>query len=267
MPRRENTPAVFLEKKMTCHEIAALLDAELRLNAFKDVSNNGLQLENRGEIFSVATAVDASIETFEAAALRGAQMVIVHHGFSWGGSLARITGLNYRLLECAIRLNLAVYAAHLPLDAHPQLGNNAQLAKGLALQNVRPFMDYHGQKIGFAGDLQEPLSRDAFAALVTKVVQPKRLERLDYGPERIQRVGICSGGAPEGVENAAAEGLDAYLCGEVNLVAYNLAKQLNMNGFFAGHYATERFGVRALGEWLSEKATLDVSFIDFELPF
>ncbi len=252
---------------MTCHEIAALLDAELRLGAYKDVSNNGLQLENRGEILSVATAVDASIETFEAAALHGAQMVIVHHGFSWGNSLARITGLNYRLLECAMRLNLAVYAAHLPLDAHPILGNNAQLAQVLNLQEVRPFMDYHGQKIGMAGRLSQPISRDDFATLVTQVVGAKRLERLDYGPEMIQTVGICSGGAPEGVESAATEGLDAYLCGEVNLVAYNLAKQLKVNGYFAGHYATERFGVRALGEWLAERVAIDVSFVDFDLPY
>lgn len=252
---------------MTCHEIAALLDAELRLNAYKDVSNNGLQLENRGEIFSVATAVDASVETFEAAAMRGAQMLIVHHGFSWGNSLARINGLNYRLIECAIRLNLAVYAAHLPLDAHPVLGNNAQLAKGLGLHDVRPFMDYHGQKIGVAGMLEVPLTRDQFVEIVQRFVRPERLERLDYGPEQIQAVGICSGGAPEGVEAAATEGLDVYLCGEVNLVAYNLAKQLSVNGLFAGHYATERFGVRALGEWLAEKAALDVSFIDFNLPY
>lgn len=252
---------------MTCHEIAAILDAELRLNAYKDVSNNGLQLENRGEIFSVATAVDASIETFEAAALHGAQMVIVHHGFSWGGSLSRITGLNYQLVECAIRLNLAVYAAHLPLDAHAKLGNNAQLAQGLKLQNIRPFMEYHGQKIGFAGELPNPLSRDEFAMFVTQLVRPNHLERLDFGPEQIRTIGICSGGAPEGVEEAAKEGLDAYLCGEVNLVAYNLAKQLHVNGFFAGHYATERFGVCALGEWLAEKVALDVSFIDFNLPY
>jgi putative NIF3 family GTP cyclohydrolase 1 type 2 len=128
-------------------------------------------------------------------------------------------------------------------------------------------MEYHGQKIGFAGELPTPISRDDFAMLVAQIVMPERLERLDYGPEMICTVGVCSGGAPEGVEEAAKEGLDAYLCGEVNLVAYNLAKQLQVNGFFAGHYATERFGVRALGEWLAEKAALDVSFIDFKLPY
>ncbi|MBR4317306.1 MAG: Nif3-like dinuclear metal center hexameric protein [Kiritimatiellae bacterium] len=252
---------------MTCHEIAALLDAELCLGAYKDVSNNGLQIENQGPITKVATAVDASIETFEAAAQAGAQMVIVHHGLSWGNSLARITGLNYRLVACALRLNLAVYGAHLPLDAHKELGNNIQLAKALSLQNVTRFLDYHGQKIGYAGELPEPLSQDAFAALVNRVVQNRKLERLDFGNAMIRTVGICSGGAPEGVEQAAAEGLDAYLCGEVNLVAYNLARQLSINAYFAGHYATERFGVKALGAWLAEETALPVEFIDFDLPY
>jgi dinuclear metal center YbgI/SA1388 family protein len=252
---------------MTCHEIAALLDAELALGAYKDVSNNGLQVENQGPITKVATAVDASIETFEAAAAAGAQLVIVHHGLSWGNSLARITGLNYRLIACAIRLNLAVYGAHLPLDAHKQLGNNIQIAKALSLQHITPFLDYHGQKIGFAGELPNPLSQDEFVARVNDVVQNPTLTRLDFGKAMIRTVGICSGGAPEGVEQAAAAGLDAYLCGEANLVAYNLARQLNMNAYFAGHYATERFGVKALGHWLAEKTALPVTFIDFNLPY
>lgn len=252
---------------MTCQELAAILDAELQLSAYKDVSNNGLQIENCGDISVIATAVDASLETFEAAAAAGAQMVIVHHGLSWGSSLARITGLNYQLVAKAISCNLAVYAAHLPLDAHPKLGNNAGLANALNLTNRRPFMAYHGQTIGFAGTLPQPLSRDTFAEMVRTITGGQRLERLEFGAEQIRTVGICSGGAPEGVEQAAAEGLDAYLCGEANLVAYNLAKQLQVNAYFAGHYATERFGVRALGEWLATKAPVNVHFIDFDLPY
>lgn len=251
----------------TCHTLAARLDEELRLSAFDDVSNNGLQVENEGPISRVATAVDASLETFEAAVQAGAQMVVVHHGLSWGNSLARITGLNRKLLAYALSHNLAVYAAHLPLDAHPVLGNNAQMAAGLGLTRVRPFLSYHGQKIGFAGVLTEPLSREAFRQRAEALIQLARVTLFDYGPEVIRSVGICSGGAPEGVEQAAAEGLDLYLCGEANLVAYNLAKQLKMNALFAGHYATERFGVRALGHWLHTMTGLPVQFIDFNLPW
>ncbi len=252
---------------MDCLALAQRLDAELRIKAFHDVSNNGLQIENVGPITKVVTAVDASLETFEAAVAQGAQMVLVHHGLSWGNSLAYITGLNRKLVGYALEHNLAVYGAHLPLDAHPTLGNNAQLARALGLEAVRPFMEYHGQMIGFAGTLPQPLTREAFEALVRTAVRPQRLERFAYGPERIRTVGICSGGAPEGVEQAAREGLDIYLCGEANLVAYNLAKQLQTNALFAGHYATERFGIRALGEWLHAQTGLEVAFVDFDLPY
>lgn len=252
---------------MDCNAIANILDAELKLGAYKDVSNNGLQIENTGEISRVATAVDASLETFEAAVRMGAQMVLVHHGLSWGNSLVRITGLNRILVAYALRHNLAVYAAHLPLDAHPVLGNNAQLAKACGLTQLEPFMDYHGQKIGFKGVLPEPMTLEVFEREVRSKVSPKRIERFAFGPALIRTVGICSGGAPEGVEAAARDGLDLYLCGEANLVAYNLAKQLNMNALFAGHYATERFGVRALGEYLTAKTQLPTTFIDFDLPY
>lgn len=251
----------------TCERLAALLDAQLRLAAFRDASDNGLQVGNEGPITRVATAVDASLETFEAAVAAGAQLLIVHHGLSWRGSLARVTGLNRRLLAYLLGHNLALYAAHLPLDAHPQLGNNVQLAQALGLQQCRPFMDYHGQLIGVAGVLPQAMGRDAFEAAVRAVVHPKRVARFDYGPETVRTVGICSGGAPEGVEEAARAGLDMYLCGEANLVAYNLAKQWGANALFAGHYATERFGVRAAGQWLSDQTGLPVTFLDFDLPW
>ncbi len=252
---------------MDCITIAHLLNDTLQLHAYHDVSNNGLQIENTGAVTRVMTAVDASLETFEAAVARGVQMVLVHHGLSWGNSLATITGLNRKLVGYAIEHNLAVYAAHLPLDAHPTLGNNAQLAHALGLTDLRPFMEYHGQKIGFAGNLPTPLTRDAFAERVREVVAPVRMERFDYGTEIVRTVGICSGGAPEGVEQAAREQLDIYLCGEANLVAYNLAKQLQINALFAGHYATERCGIRALGDWLHTQTGLPVDFLDLNLSY
>ncbi len=250
---------------MTAKEIAKKLNTILHVERFSDVSNNGLQIENEGDVTNVAFAVDASLETFEAAIAAGAQMVIVHHGLSWGNSLARIEGLNYQLIAYAIRHNLAVYGVHLPLDAHPTLGNNAGLAEGLNLQSRRPFLDYHGQMIGIAGELPKPLSREAFIEKIKAFIQPPEVRSFFYGSEMIRTVGICSGGAPEGVEQAAREGLDCYLCGEANLVAYNLAKGWGINAVFAGHYATERFGVRALQKWVDEHLQLRTQFIDFNL--
>ncbi|MEG1787778.1 MAG: Nif3-like dinuclear metal center hexameric protein [Kiritimatiellia bacterium] len=252
---------------MNCLTIGALLDSELHLERFSDVSNNGLQLENRGEIDCIVTAVDASLETFEAAVAQGAQMVIVHHGLSWGNSLARITEVNYTLLSYAMKHNLAVYAAHLPLDAHPVLGNNAQLAKLLGLNDLHPFMAYHGQKIGFSGTLSEPLSREAFEARIREAIKPVRMEVFPYGGALITTVGICSGGAPEGIAEAARDGLDAYVCGEANLMAYHLARHCRQNGYFAGHYVTERYGVLALADWLQSQTQCPVHFIDFNLPY
>jgi dinuclear metal center YbgI/SA1388 family protein len=252
---------------MTAQEIAAALNQELRVSTFSDVSNNGLQIDNRGPIRHLITAVDASLETLQKAVDSGAQMLVVHHGISWGNSLARIDGLNYKLISFAIEHNLALYAAHLPLDAHPELGNNAGLAKAIGLEACRPFLHYHGQTIGIAGRLPEPLSRQAFAERVQVAVQPQRMECFDFGKEMIETVGICSGGAPEGVDEAAQEGLDCYLCGEANLVAYNLAKGWGINAVFAGHYATERFGVRALGQWIQAQFGISARFLDFDLPY
>jgi len=251
-----------------CRAIAGLLDGELRCAAFRDASHNGLQVENGGgPVERVALAVDASMETFEAAVAAGAQMVLVHHGLSWGESLARISGRNRRLVAYALAHDLAVYAAHLPLDAHPALGNNAQLARALGLREVEPFMAYHGQKIGLKGRLPEAMGRPAFEARAREILRPRRVERFDFGADRVEWIGICSGGAPEGVEQAAEEGLDLYLGGEGTLVAYTLAKDLRMNALFAGHYATERPGVFALGAWLAERTGLAVARLDFDLPY
>ena len=242
---------------MNCKDIAALLDDELRPRLYRDASHNGLQIENEGPVTRLAVAVDASLETFAAADALGAQMLIVHHGISWGDSLARIDGLNRRLIADALRRNLALYAVHLPLDAPTLLG----------LTRTRPFMDYRGQKIGVAGLLPQPLPRDAFAQAVQDALRPPRLTRFDYGREIIHTVGICSGGAAEGVDDAAREGLDVYLSGEPTLQAYNLAKQWGQNALFAGHYATERTGPRALGAWLTEHTALPCPLIDLNLPW
>lgn len=253
-------------RAMTAKDIAQKLNEVLCIERFSDVSNNGLQIENEGSVTRIAFAVDASLETFEAAIDAGAQMVVVHHGLSWGNSLARIEGLNYQLVAYAIRHNLAVYGVHLPLDAHPTLGNNAGLANCLNLQERTPFFEYHGQTIGVAGRLPHPLSCDAFLQLLRDAFAPPSLTTFLYGPETIHTVGICSGGAPEGVEAAARANLDAYLCGEANLVAYNLAKGWGINAIFAGHYATERFGVRALQRWAEDQLHVETHFIDFNLP-
>ncbi|MDD5706793.1 MAG: Nif3-like dinuclear metal center hexameric protein [Kiritimatiellae bacterium] len=253
--------------KVALERVVAELDSALRIADFRDDSHNGLQVTNRtGSVTRVCCGVDASLPFFEKAAAQGADLLICHHGLSWGDSLKRITGLNYRLLAFLIEHGMALWACHLPLDAHPVLGNNACICHALGLRERRPFGDYHGQTIGFHGHLPRPLSRAAFAARLRDSVSP-RLRVMPFGPDRIRTVGVISGGAAAEIAQAATAGLDAYVSGETTLHGYNLAQQLGVNAFFGGHYATEHFGVQAVGAWLQRRFQVPATFVNLDIPF
>lgn len=251
---------------MKLSEITDFLDQTLALDQFKDCSNNGLQIENDREITHIAFGVDASLRTFHAAVEAGAQMLICHHGLSWGDSLKRITGLNYQLVSYAIKNGLAVYGAHLPLDAHPVYGNNAQLCRLLGLENQQPAFDYHGNLIGLMAERPQPISRDEFANEIRDKIAPS-IKTVFFGKENIQRIGVVSGGACEMVDQAVQEGADLFLTGEPGLVGYTLAENLETNMICAGHYATEVWGVRALKKLIEAKFNLETTFFDFKIEF
>ena len=243
------------------------LDRELALSDFSDSSNNGLQVGDLDrEVSTVCCGVDASREFFDAAAERSADLLICHHGLSWGDSLKYITDLNFCRISALVREDMALYAAHLPLDAHPNLGNNVLIARALGLTRLRRFGEYKGQVIGYEGRLPEALSRDAFKALVRERVG-SRLQCMDFGPGTVHRVAVVSGGAAEEVAEAGRKGIDVFLSGEPALVAYSLAQEYGVNAVFAGHYATEVFGVRALAEHLATRFGLQAAFIDLGVPF
>jgi dinuclear metal center YbgI/SA1388 family protein len=248
------------------HSLVALLDNTLAISTFQDVSNNGLQLANSGTVTRVVTGVDASLRLLQEAAARGADCVVCHHGLSWGDSLKRITGLNHRLVSFAIEHNIAVYAVHLPLDAHARYGNNAQLCKALGLTRLKPAFAYHGETIGFTAAYPKAIPLAAFCDRVRARVNPE-LRVLDFGKKSVKTVGVVSGGASDMIDQAAALGVDAYLTGEPSLQGYNLAEHLNQNVVFAGHYATETFGVRALGTLIARRLKLPADFIDFKIPY
>ncbi len=252
--------------KTTLDSLVSLLDGTLRCSAFQDASNNGLQIANAGTVSRVITGVDASLRLLQEAARRGSDCVVCHHGLSWGDSLKRITGLNHRLVAFAIRHNIAVYAAHLPLDAHPRFGNNAQLCKALGLGRLSPAFCYHGEMIGFSGVYDKPLTLEAFCECVRKAVNPD-LRVLDFGKKRIRRVGVVSGGAADMVDQAAALHCDVYLTGEPTLQGYNLAENLEQNVVFAGHYATEVFGVRALASLVTRRLGMPAECVDFKIGY
>ena len=246
--------------------IVSFLDRELNIKAFADDSHNGLQVENSGKIIRVVTGVDASLAFFEEAAQRKAQMVICHHGLSWGDSLKRISRLNYRRLKFLLDHDLALYACHLPLDAHPRLGNNAQIARALGLRRLKPFGLYHGIPIGFSGSLSKAMPYTTFKAHVHRVFG-NTVGTMDFGKRRVRTVAIVSGGAAEMIDEAGQKGIDVYLSGEPQLMAYHLAREYGINAIFAGHYATEVFGVQALARLLSSRFGLKTEFIDMGIRF
>jgi dinuclear metal center YbgI/SA1388 family protein len=207
------------------------------------------------------------MEFFEAAEKLHADLLICHHGLSWGDSLKRITDLNYRRLSFLLKHDMALYACHLPLDAHPRLGNNAQLCKAIGLKKLRPFGLYGDRSIGFAGELPKPLPYQSFKTLVNKVTGNRNLQTMDFGKRTVRSVGVVSGGAAEEIVEAGQKGLDVFLSGEPKLVAYHLAQEYHINAVFAGHYATERFGVMALAKELTRRLGVKAEFVDLAVPF
>ena len=242
-------------------DIVTLLDTTLRVAEIHDapVALNGLQVENNGCVTKVALAVDGSQRTLDDAVAAGADLLILHHGIFWSG-LRPLTGWWKAKVQTALNANLAIYAAHLPLDLHPQLGNNAGIARGLGLADITPEIDYHGTTIGLAGEFHGTVGelRDAYAALtgagVTGIV---------HNPAApAGRVVVCSGGAGEEIYQVQEKGYSTYLTGEENHWVSNAARDMGVNMLFAGHYATETFGVKSLGALLQEKFGLPIVFID-----
>jgi len=247
--------------------LTSALDTELRIADFTDASHNGLQVANSGKVTRICCGVDASLEFLKAAHAQGADLCIVHHGISWGDSLARITGPEYDVVAFLIQNDMALYAAHLPLDAHPVLGNNAQIADALGLVNRAGFCLYNGTTIGVQGTLPSPLLFETLCSHVRKLTPGGAFHALPFGKETVRTVGIVSGGASDEVVQAVDAGLDVYMTGEMNLQAYNAAKASNIHVIAAGHYATERFGVKAIGAFLNRNFKIPWNFIDFDLPW
>lgn len=226
-----------------------------------DPSKNGIQVERRdGEVSRVAVAVDASMETFRRAAEWGAHVLLVHHGLFWGHETT-ITGGHYERIRFLIEQDIALYAVHLPLDMHPELGNNAQMARALALGEVRPFGTYHGVTIGVAGRVAEPTDVGTLCDTLFGS-RSDVLSILPFGPETVETVALVSGGAPKLVGEAIAKGIDLYITGDASHTIYHQALEGGINVVFGGHYLTEVWGVRALAARLEADLDLETTFVD-----
>jgi dinuclear metal center YbgI/SA1388 family protein len=247
--------------KATIKNIAGFLNKTLRVGKIKDASKNGLQVRSRrsGEIGTVGFAVDACIATFEKARKFGVELLVVHHGIKWIPQKDR--GLATLREACLKKNNMALYAAHLPLDLHEEYGNNMQLARLLGLGRLKKFGRYHGIKIGYAGTFESAVKLTDVAAGVRKQLRSTCLV-FPFGKERIRSIGIVSGGGGSILPDAVREKLDCFLVGESDLALFNAAKDQRMNVIAAGHYATETVGVKALASLINEAFGVKTVFIE-----
>ncbi len=248
-------------------DLVDYLDRYLETASFADASANGLQVEGGGPVGRIGLAVDACLETVSLASKKRCDLLLVHHGLFWGADL-RLCGHMYQRVRGLIRADIALYASHLPLDAHPEVGNNIQIARRMSLADVRPFGFYGGRQIGFQGDLEGRASlQDVIAVCSERIGPPKSL--LRFGPEQIRRVAVVSGSAsdPPLLEEASREGIDLLITGEPKQPAYYLAREYGLNIYFGGHYCTETFGVKALGEHLSARFGLPAEFLETACPY
>lgn len=245
---------------MKLSELVAYADEYLRIEEVPDYppALNGLQVANGGEVERIAAAVDASEASIREAVERDCDLLLVHHGLFWNGSRP-VTGRRYRRLKPLFDADLAVYGAHLPLDVHPEVGNNAVLARELGIEVDGRFAEYEGEPVGFQGRLE--LRREALAARLDEVLGGRVL-MIPGGPERIERVGVVTGGAASMMTDAIAAGLDAFITGEGAHHTYFDAMEGGINVFYGGHYATETWGVRAFAEHLADRFGVPWEFID-----
>lgn len=246
-------------------ELTAYLDQYLGTPEVPDAATalNGLQVENRGEVARIVAAVDASQATIDGvvaslASSPGPILVLVHHGLFWDG-LRPVTGRRYRRLGALLADDIALYSAHIPLDIHPDVGNNAVLARALGLTRIQPFGDYKGIPLGLAGDLS--VARDELVRRINGLLgTATRL--LPGGPGQVSRLGIISGAAGDKIAAALAAGCDTFLTGEGPHHTYFDAMELGVNVLYSGHYATEQVGVKALAAHLADRFGLPWEFHD-----
>lgn len=243
-------------------DIVAFAEVLLTPSLFKDYdgAQNGLQFENLGRVRRIAAAVDGTLPVARKATDAGCDLLLVHHGLFWSRSFPW-TGRRAELIRHLVNSDLAVYSQHLPLDGHPEIGNAAVLARALGFTTWQPFFLREGRAIGVQVEAPDGMGRQELAARLADITGNVPTT-LPGGSSVCRRIGICTGGAGAELPQAAREGVDTFITGEGPHWSYALAEDLGINAFYAGHYATETFGVRALAEAISNRFNIPWEFID-----
>lgn len=259
--RRTKPPEKFERMMMKNSELERLINEKLNTASFSDYGPNGLQVEGRETVQKIITGVTASQALLDEAVRQEADAVIVHHGYFWKNESPIIRGMKRNRLKTLLANDINLYGYHLPLDAHPELGNNVQLAQLLGITvmgEIEPLVPW--------GELSMPVPGLELASWIEARLGRRPLWCGDTGPDTVKRVAWCTGGGQGFIDSAARFGVDAFITGEVSEQTIHSAREQGLHFYAAGHHATERGGIRALSEWLTENTDLDVTFIDIPNP-
>ncbi|MGI9950291.1 Nif3-like dinuclear metal center hexameric protein [Vibrio hyugaensis] len=247
-------------------QLEKILKEKLSPQLIKDYAPNGMQVEGKSEIKRIVTGVTASQALIDKAIELEADALLVHHGYFWKGEPEPIRGMKGKRIRSLIKSDINLYGYHLPLDIHPELGNNAELARLLDIE-VEGGLEGHPQSVALFGRLKQAMTGTDFANKINHVLNREPLHIApDNAEKMIETVGWCTGGGQDFIELAAQHGLDAFISGEISERTTYTARELDIHYFSAGHHATERYGIKALGEWLAQEHGLDVTFIDIDNP-
>lgn len=251
---------------MNILQLEKILNEKLSPQLIKDYAPNGLQVEGKQEVTRIVTGVTASQALVDKAVELNADALLVHHGYFWKGEPEPIRGMKGNRIRTLIKNDINLLGYHLPLDIHPELGNNAELARLLDI-DVEGGMEGHPQSVAMRGRLKQPMSGAEFASKINQVLNRQPLHIApDQAGKIIETIGWCTGGGQDYIELAVQLGLDAFISGEISERTTYTAREMGIHYFAAGHHATERYGVKALGEWLAAEHGLDVEFIDIDNP-
>jgi dinuclear metal center YbgI/SA1388 family protein len=242
-------------------EITKYADHYLRIASFHDYCPNGLQVEGKQNVVKLASAVTASLAVIEQAVEWGADCLIVHHGYFWKNERAQVVGMKKHRLQALLGADVSLLAYHLPLDAHPVVGNNAQIANRLSISELEPLQKTSKTSIGNVGMLDAPLAIEEFVGRCAQILANEPTH-IDSGPRQVQRIAWCTGGAQHMIDDAVERQADVYLTGEISEQTVHIARECNIHFIAAGHHATERYGVQAMSEHLADKFSLEHRYFD-----